>query len=127
MLRASGGSTKNNPFAARSEVRTLPRFAILEHDWPERHWDLFLEAAGVLKTWRLLAEPGPGLTVPAEPAADHRLLYLDYEGEVSGGRGTVKRWDAGTFTGEPVGDEWVIAIHGSRVNGTIRFAASAVA
>ena len=99
----------------------MPRFAILEHDWPSRHWDLFLEAEGVLKAWRLLAEPRPGLTVPAELAADHRLLYLDYEGEVQGGRGTVKRWDAGTFCGEPCGEAWEVAICGLRLNGLLRY------
>ena len=28
---------------------------------------------------------------------DHRKLYLDYEGEISGSRGTVKIWDTGTY------------------------------
>jgi DNA polymerase Ligase (LigD) len=64
------------------------------------HWDFLLEAGRSLRAWRLLAEPGPGREVPAEPNADHRLLYLDYEGPVSGDRGNVRRWDAGTF-------EWV--------------------
>jgi len=75
----------------------MPRFAILEHDWPTLHWDLFLEAGTALRSWRLLAEPGPGKEVPAEPNATHRLLYLDYEGPVSVGRGSVRKWDAGTF------------------------------
>lgn len=75
----------------------MPRFAILEHDWPTRHWDLFLEAGGVARAWRLLEEPRAATEVPAEPNGDHRLLYLDYEGPVSGGRGAVRRWDAGTF------------------------------
>jgi len=78
----------------------MPRFVILEHDWPAPHWDFLLEAGPALRAWRLLAEPGPGRAVPAEPNADHRLLYLDYEGPLSGDRGTVRRWDAGTF-------EWV--------------------
>src|SRR5215213_6090693 len=78
----------------------MPRFVILEHDWPATHWDFLLEAGSVLRAWRLLAEPAAGRTVPAEPNADHRPLYLDYEGPVSGGRGTVTRWDVGTF-------EWV--------------------
>lgn len=78
----------------------MPRFVILEHDWPTRHWDLLLEAGDVLRAWRLSADPEPGRDVPAEPNADHRLAYLDYEGPVSGGRGTVVRWAAGTF-------EWV--------------------
>lgn len=75
----------------------MPRFVVLTHDWPAPHWDLLLEAGPVLRAWRLLAEPATGGAVPAEPSADHRPLYLDYEGPVSGGRGTVARWDAGTF------------------------------
>ncbi len=78
----------------------MPRFAILAHDWPAPHFDFLLEAGPVLKAWRLLAEPGAGRSVPAAANADHRSLYLDYEGPVSGGRGVVSRWDGGTF-------EWV--------------------
>ena len=67
----------------------MPRFVILEHDWPTRALGLSSWNPGsVLRAWRLLAEPAPGMEVPAEPNADHRLLYLDYEGPVSGGRGT---------------------------------------
>src|SRR4051794_28972290 len=75
----------------------MPRFVILEHDWPTRHWDFLLEAGSVLRAWRFLVEPTPGCVVPAEANADHRLFYLDYEGPVSGDRGNVTRWDAGTF------------------------------
>lgn len=75
----------------------MPRFVILEHDWPATHWDFLLEAGPALRAWRLLAEPGRGRVVAAEANADHRVLYLDYEGPVSGHRGTVRRWDAGTF------------------------------
>jgi hypothetical protein len=75
----------------------MPRFVILAHDWPTPHWDLLLENGPVLRAWRLFAEPAPGRVVPAEPIADHRPHYLDYEGPVSGGRGTVQRWDTGTF------------------------------
>jgi hypothetical protein len=96
----------------------MPRFVILEHDWPARHWDLFLEAGGVLRAWRLLAEPGPGVAVPAEANAEHRLLYLDYEGPVSGGRGSVSRWDAGTFEWLADGMESVIVgLAGAKVAG----------
>ncbi|MBX9585227.1 MAG: hypothetical protein K2X87_33390 [Gemmataceae bacterium] len=106
----------------------VPRYAILEHDWPARHWDLFLEAGNVLRAWRLLAEPLPGASVPAEPAADHRLMYLDYEGPVSGGRGSVTRWDAGTF--EWVRDEpgrVVIEVDGLRLRGRAAIGPSTVA
>jgi hypothetical protein len=76
----------------------MPRFVILEHDHPSLHWDLMLEAQDVLRTWRLREPPCAERPVPAEPSFDHRPHYLDYEGPVSGARGSVKRWDAGEFS-----------------------------
>jgi hypothetical protein len=78
----------------------VPRYVILKHDHPYQHWDLMLERGTTLRTWRLAACPEAGQVVPAEPLGDHRPLYLDYEGPVSGGRGYVVRWDAGQFTWE---------------------------
>jgi DNA polymerase Ligase (LigD) len=78
----------------------MPRYVILEHDHPARHWDFLLECGDVLLAWRLSAPPGPGGPVDAEQSFDHRPLYLDYEGPISGGRGRVTRWDAGTFEWE---------------------------
>jgi hypothetical protein len=75
----------------------MPRFVILEHDHPHLHWDLMLEDGDTLRTWRLSDLPRSGVWVDAEEIAPHRLAYLDYEGEVSGGRGTVKRWERGIF------------------------------
>jgi hypothetical protein len=75
----------------------MPRFVILEHDHPSLHWDLMLEEEGVLRTWRLDTPPAAGTAVRAEPSFDHRLLYLDYEGPISGGRGQVVRRDRGTY------------------------------
>jgi DNA polymerase Ligase (LigD) len=75
----------------------MPRFVILEHDWPHRHWDLMLEAGAVLRTWRLATLLTAGVGVPVQPIGDHRLQYLDYEGSVSGNRGRVLRWDRGDF------------------------------
>jgi hypothetical protein len=78
----------------------MPRYVILEHDHPCLHWDLMLEAGDLLRTWRLAVPPQPGRTVPATSLGSHRRLYLDYEGPVSGDRGRVVRWDAGTFQWE---------------------------
>ncbi|MEX0718693.1 MAG: DNA polymerase ligase N-terminal domain-containing protein [Planctomycetaceae bacterium] len=75
----------------------MPRFAILTHDHPFLHWDLLLEQGDVLRAWRLLAEPLSVETIEAEPLPDHRPLYLDYEGPIGGDRGSVTRWDAGTY------------------------------
>ena len=77
----------------------MMRFVILTHDFPFLHWDLMLETAGsnILRTWRLLAEPGSAKEIQAESLPDHRREYLDYEGPVSRGRGSVVRWDAGVY------------------------------
>jgi hypothetical protein len=76
----------------------MPRFAILEHDHPELHWDLLLERGPVLRAWRLAQPPTQiGQTIAAVALAEHRLVYLDYEGPVSGNRGTVRRWDHGFY------------------------------
>ncbi len=96
----------------------MPRYVILEHDHPHLHWDLMLEAGAVLRTWRLQAPPRPGATVAAEASSDHRPHYLDYEGPVSGGRGRVVRWDAGTYAGEENPGRLVLRLEGARLRGT---------
>jgi hypothetical protein len=94
----------------------MPRFVILTHDHPSPHWDLMLEAGDRLRTWRLLEEPAPDTWVPAEPLPDHRLLYLDYEGPVSGDRGHVARWDCGVFEAVHDDDKGLcIVLHGARL------------
>jgi hypothetical protein len=98
----------------------MPRFVILEHDYPKLHWDLMLEAGAALKTWRLAKPPETrGENIEAVPLPEHRLDYLDYEGPVSGARGNVKRWDGGTY--ELLADDASHAVrvllHGQRVQG----------
>lgn len=75
----------------------MPRFVVLEHDHPIMHWDLMLELGTALRTWRLSAPPTDACIVAATALGEHRLAYLDYEGPVSGGRGSVRRWDQGVF------------------------------
>ena len=75
-------------------------FAILEHDFPTLHWDCLLEDGDVLLTWRLSSPPESAAVLDALKTFDHRRLYLDYEGPVSGDRGRVTRWDGGTFEWE---------------------------
>ena len=99
----------------------MPRFVILEHDHPQLHWDLMLEAGSILRTWRLAAPPCCGETIAAAAAFDHRLLYLDYEGPISGGRGRVVRWDSGAFTGQVQGEPPIIVhLQGQRLCGVLR-------
>ena len=92
----------------------MPRFVLLSHDVPAEsatpsHWDFMLEHEGALLAWRLIELPSTWLallegrpsaelsSVPAERLPDHRLLYLDYEGPISGDRGEVRRIDGGPF------------------------------
>lgn len=103
----------------------MPRFAILTHDHPFLHWDFLLEHGAACRAWRLLACPDSQDEIPAEALPDHRLMYLNYEGPVSGDRGTVSAWDAGTF-------EWLVdregvlelRLSGRRLNGVVRLAKS---
>jgi hypothetical protein len=80
----------------------MPRFVILRHETlpgAERptHFDLMLEWGDTLRTWALPAFPTPGVELPCEELAPHRREYLDYEGEVSAGRGSVTRFAAGEY------------------------------
>ena len=75
----------------------MPRFVLLEHDHPTLHWDLMLEVGAVLWTWRLDAIPRPGTPCGAVCIPDHRPLYLDYEGPISGDRGRATQVAAGEF------------------------------
>src|SRR5262249_17997154 len=98
----------------------MPRFSILAHDHPSPHWDLFLESGDVLRSWRLLAPLAAGAAVPAEPTGDHRLLYLVYEGPVSGDRGSVTRVDGGPFIWETDSPEHVVVgVAGTRFTGRL--------
>jgi hypothetical protein len=97
----------------------MPRFVILEHDHPELHWDLMLEADGRLRTWRLAEAPEGERVIAARAIPDHRLAYLDYEGPVAGGRGTVRRWESGTYHIEKEAEEGMtLSLVGSRIKGT---------
>jgi hypothetical protein len=96
----------------------MPRFVLLEHDYPVLHWDLLLECGEACRTWRLSAPPGECGDIRAEALPNHRRMYLDYEGPVSGDRGTVKRWDAGTFVWLTATDAKVmVLLAGSRCAG----------
>ena len=73
----------------------LRRFAVLEHHWGGVHWDFLVEDGPALRTWAVDGPIVEGRDLPARSLPAHRRAYLEYEGEVSGGRGTVRRWDEG--------------------------------
>ncbi len=75
----------------------MPRFVLLEHLHDGAHWDFMLETDEVLRTWAIDAPIVAGVDLPARALGDHRRLYLEYEGEISGDRGTVRRLAEGTY------------------------------
>jgi hypothetical protein len=99
----------------------LPRFVILKHvRQQDTHWDLMLELPGqeLLATWQVHLPPEQwGPVVPAVRLPDHRRLYLEYEGEISGNRGHVTWVDEGTAEVLQTGQRWQIRLEGRKVKG----------
>lgn len=99
----------------------MKQFALLSHDHPFPHWDFLLETGEHLTTWRLLSLPnsqGVAQTISAERLPDHRKMYLDYEGPVSGNRGQVQRVDRGAYILiEQTETYWQLRIEGEMLQG----------
>jgi DNA polymerase Ligase (LigD) len=96
----------------------MPRFVVLTHDHPTLHWDLLLEEGKILRTWRLAQPPDASHPIDAEALPNHRLAYLEYEGPISGGRGTVERWDAGEYdVVDSIPAQFVVRLAGAKIRG----------
>jgi hypothetical protein len=91
-----------------------------------------LEREGVLLTWRLrtlppawqsggaAGESDEAISIAAEPLADHRIEYLDYQGPVSGDRGHVRRLDNGNYAVlKELGDCLQARLEGRRVRAIV--------
>ena len=97
------------------------RFALLRHDLPKAesrpgHWDLLLESVNKLLTFEILmlpCEPGP---LNWRRLPDHRMIYLEYEGEVSEQRGVVKRLAGGVFEAHVSSRRWAVALTSPHLN-----------
>lgn len=105
----------------------MPRYVVLEHaGHGARHWDLMLESGDALATWALERPPEAGVPVAAKALPDHRVAYLEYEGPISGDRGTVVRWDAGEYRLLSRSDvEWIALLNGGSLVGRMRLTRSA--
>jgi hypothetical protein len=87
-----------------------PTMVLLRHDLPDgtQHFDFMVKLGASapgpngksgLRTWRVseridqlpLTAAGDGGFFWAEPLGDHRDIYLTFEGDIGGGRGTVTR------------------------------------
>jgi DNA polymerase Ligase (LigD) len=96
------------------------RFVLLEHLWKGVHWDFMLEVEGGLRTWAIDEPVAAGKILPARELPDHRAAYLDYEGPVSRGRGTVSLVDRGTYVAsEWTADRVLVRIDGSQLVGDV--------
>ncbi len=98
----------------------MPWFVLLEHTWNGVHWDFMLESAEVLRTWAIDLPIEPRVELPARALGDHRRIYLDYEGEVSGSRGRVRRLDRGEYRSLVWSDDHVrVVLAGSQLVGEV--------
>jgi hypothetical protein len=92
----------------------------LRHDLPDgsSHIDWLIDLdpvrEGSLATFRLerrVDDLCAGEVLTAERLADHRRLYLDYEGPVSDGRGVVRRLASGRIEAlQTLGDLWALVV-----------------
>tara|TARA_R110002073_G_scaffold265031_2_gene428158 strand:+ start:11943 stop:12263 length:321 start_codon:yes stop_codon:yes gene_type:complete len=69
------------------------------------------EVDGVLKTWatKPLETFQEGISTKVEKLADHRVHYLDFQGDIGGDRGEVRQVITGHFRGVEIDTELFVA------------------
>jgi hypothetical protein len=104
----TGDTIEGSMRFVNSESTPDARFVVLLHRPGEQsvrtadiHFDWMFESDQVLRTWSTapfdLLDAETDIEIDCHPLADHRVDYLDFEGEIAGGRGTVSPTLAGTY------------------------------
>src|SRR6266567_6065772 len=100
--RRFGRTPEPSPGRGGRRSRKAPRFVVQQHDATAMHYDVRLEAGGVLKSWAV--PKGPSLKPQDKRLAmrteDHPLSYARFEGVIPEGEygaGPVIVWDEGTY------------------------------
>ncbi len=80
-----------------------------------------LEHDGVLLTWQIPSPDLSALPLQVRRIANHRLAYLEYEGPLTGDRGSVTRVQAGWVTIRDLNDTLcAFDLSGGRFEGAFR-------
>jgi bifunctional non-homologous end joining protein LigD len=121
--------SKTSEPKGREATSNKHRFVIHEHHATQLHFDLRLEADGVLKSWAVPKGPSmnPNDKHLAVMVEDHPIEYGSFEGTIPEGQygaGEVRIWDKGTYEeiGEPLIDQIAagkitIIFHGKKLKG----------
>lgn len=102
------------------------RFVVQDHITENRHFDLMIETDGdLLPTWRIMPSDLDrllnGQEIKAVRIRDHEKRFLDYEGSLSAGNGSVKIFDRGNSELLKQNDRNITAAFSGRVlKGTLR-------